>query len=180
MWALVESRLFDGMRKRAWFLIGVSCRYAAIRSWAFWVDALGLPVWIGPRHTNYNDGSICAFEPADGTWGFGDGLVALADLYTLWAARQLHLEVFGRWPGAQAVHRPYERILEIRPSEQCGCREASGDYGECCSVRDFARDRVADAVEFVCWTRFEVRSPPTEVLDFVREARSPTRLEHLL
>jgi hypothetical protein len=180
VWVLVESRLFDGLRKRARFLIGVSYRYAAIRSWAFWVDAIGLPVWIGPRHTNYNDGSICAFEPADGTWGFSDGLVQLVDLYTLWVARHLHLEVFGRWPGAQSVHRPYERILEIRTGEQCGCRDAAGAYVDCCRTRDLARDRIADAVEFICWTQFALRSPPRQVLDFVTEVRAVERLEGLL
>ena len=172
--------MFHGLRKRAWFLIGVSYEHAVIRSWAFWVDALGLPAWIGPRHTNYDDGSICAFEPADGSWGFQEGLVQLVDLYTLWAVRHLHLEVFGRWPGPQAVHRPYERILEIRADEHCGCGCAKGMYSECCRAQDLGRDLIVDAVEFVCWTRFELRAPPPEVLNFARRPRSVEALDHLL
>ena len=180
VWILAESRLFQGLRRRAWFLIGMSYRHAVVRSWAFWVDAVVLPVWIGPRHTNYNDGSICAFEPSDGTWTFADGLVPLVDFYTLWAARHLHLEVFGRWPGAQAVHRPYERILEIQSNEKCGCRRAQRSYGECCRSQDLARDRISDAVEYVCWTRYDVRKPPEQVMRFVRQPQGSEALDALL
>lgn len=151
-----------------------------VRSWAFWVDAVSLPVWIGPRHTNYNDGSICAFERSDSTWTLADGLVPLVDFYTLWAARHLHLEVFGRWPGAQAVHRPYERILEIQPNEKCGCRRAQRTYTKCCRSQDLARDRISDAVEYVCWTRYDVRKPPKEVMRFVRQPQGSEALDALL
>lgn len=53
------------------------------RSWAWWDTG----VWIGPRHTNYPDGSICAYEPPDGTWGPGRPLVELLDFQVVWIVR---------------------------------------------------------------------------------------------
>jgi hypothetical protein len=180
MWLLVQSRLLAGIRQHALFLVGVSLAGAFVRSWAFWADPIARPVWIGPRHTNFTDGSICAFEPSDGTWVFGDPLVELLDIYSVWALRHLHLEMVGRWPGPQAVHRPYERLLEIRPDEQCGCGSPGQTYALCCQPRDLARDRIADAVEFAIWCRWTLRQPPEAVVDFVRNPHEVGYLDGLL
>lgn len=169
VWVLVESGLFPGLRQHAMFLVGVSYLRATVRSWAFWGDPLAAPSWIGPRHTNFPDGSICAFEPTDGTWLFGEPLVALLDLYTVWAVRHLHLRIFGRWPGPQAVHMPYERVLELNADEHCGCGESNRRYGECCRGKDLTRNRIKDAVEFFFWSGGVLRSPPAPVERFVRE-----------
>lgn len=169
MWLLVESGLLHGLREHAVFLIGVSYLRAAVRSWAFWGDPLATPSWIGPRHTNFPDGSICAFDPADRTWTFGEPIVELLDLYTVWAVRHLHLRVLGRWPGPQAVHMPYERILELNTDELCGCGNSKRRYGECCRGKDLARNRIKDAVEFFFWSGGVLRSPPAPVERFVRE-----------
>lgn len=169
VWVLVESGLFPGLRQHAVFLVGVSYLRAAVRSWAFWGDPLAVPSWIGPRHTNFPDGSICAFEPSDGTWLFGEPLVALLDLYTVWAVRHLHLQTFGRWPGPQAVHMPYERVLELNADEHCGCGESNRRYGECCRGKDLTRKRIKDAVEFFFWSGGVLRSPPAPVERFVHE-----------
>ena len=136
--------------------------------------------WIGPRHTNFPDGSVCAFEPADKTWVIGDPLVTLLDLYTLWALRHLHLQVFGRWPGHQAVRHPYERILELREDEHCGCDMSDKLYGKCCRDRDLRRDRIADAVNFIILASGGLRKPPNSVVKFVREHIEPPRFGDLL
>lgn len=172
----MPAGLLPNLREHAVFLVGVSSAERVVRGWAFWADPMSLPVWIGPRHTNFGDGSICAFEPADGTWAFGDGLVDILDIYTVWALRHLHLRHTARWPGPQSVHRPYERLLEIRPEERCGCPAPQGTYGECCRPRDLARNRIADAVDFAIFSRWEIRRPPPEVVRFMSLPDNDTSL----
>ena len=167
LWLAVEAGLLPKLRERVLFLIGVPASLGMVRSWAFWVDPIALPAWIGPRHTNFGDGSVCAFEPADGTWSFGDPLTELVDLYTVWALRHLHLRHTGRWPGPQAVHRSFERLVEIRADERCGCASPRGRYGECCRERDLARDRIADAVDYLAFARWEIRKPLPAAREFV-------------
>jgi hypothetical protein len=136
MWLLTESSVLPGLHKKAIFLTGIPfAQSLAVRSWGFWDDSIIGYSWIGPRHTNFPDGSVCAFESTDKTWVTKDSIVELLDLYTLWALRHLYLELFGRWPGRQAVHRPYERILELREDEFCGCYESGKRYGECCQKK---------------------------------------------
>ncbi len=179
VWLIVPSALLRGLGQHALFLVGVSFIRQAARSWAFWGDHLGAPLWIGPRHTNFPDGSICAFEPSDGTWVYGSSLVQLLDLYTVWALRHLHMQVFGRWPGSQVVHHPYERLLEIRKDERCGCGAANKNYADCCRDGDLARDRIADAVNFVFWSR-GLRRPPEAVLTFMRDRKEPPPISLIL
>ncbi len=176
VWLLSKSAVLDGLRQHAIFLTGISFAWSMVRSWAYWSAPLALPVWIGPRHTNFFDGSICAFEPTDGTWGFGDSLVELLDLYTVWALRHLHLQIFGRWPGYQAVHYPVERLLELREDEYCGCGMTGKMYGECCKAKDAAKSRVADAVQFA----LSPRRPPGSVTKAVRTGDAPPLLANLL
>jgi hypothetical protein len=90
-WMLTHSALLPGLQRSAAFLTAVPFYQATPRSWGFW---RGIPIdvaWIGPRHTNFPDGSICAFEPTDGSWVIGDSLVALLDLFTLWSLRHVYL-----------------------------------------------------------------------------------------
>jgi len=180
LWLLTESALLPALQTTATFLTGISFTRASARSWGFWRGGTVGCTWIGPRHTNFPDGSICAFEPSDGTWTFGDPLVELLDLYTLWALRHLHLQVYRRWPGQQAVHHPYERLLEIREGEYCGCGKTDKLYGECCRDRDLARNRIADAVSFLLRASGGLREPPQEVTRFIREQKEPPRLCNLL
>jgi hypothetical protein len=180
VWLLTESSLLPGFQQRALFLTGISFAHAIVRGWGFWGCGAAGSTWIGPRHTNFPDGSVCAFEPTDGTWVIGDPIVELLDLYTLWALRHLHLQVFGRWPGYQAVCHPYERILEIRDDEHCGCGESDKLYGECCRDKDLARDRIADAVNFIVRSSGGLREPPSSVARFIREQINPPRFSDLL
>jgi len=169
------SGLLLGLRQHAIFLTGISFSWGMVRSWGFWGDPLAYPEWIGPRHTNYPDGSICAFEPADGTWALSDPIVKLLDIYTLWAVRHLHLQVFGRWPGREAVHHPAERVIELRADEYCGCARSDKLYGECCMPKDLARDRIRDALTFF-WRSGGFRNPPDAISHFVRDRKEPPRL----
>lgn len=180
LWLLTESALLPGLRQRAVFLTVISFAPTIVRSWGFWTDLLTAPTWIGPRHTNFPDGSVCAFEPTDGTWVIGDPIVELLDIHTLWALRHLYLRLFGRWPGYQAVRHPYERILELREDEYCGCGKSEKLYGECCREKDLARNRMADAVDFILHFSGGLRSPPNSVTRFVREQTgSPPRISEL-
>jgi hypothetical protein len=136
------------------------------RSWGFWFQGC----WIGPRHTNFPDGSICCFNFGDGTWFVGESLVALLDMNTVWAIRHLHLRFFGRWPGRQVAHYPYERTLELHDDELCGCG-SSNRYAECCKPADSKCDQVREAVSFAMMG--PLRSPPDAVRQFLTGA-APT------
>lgn len=175
-WLFVPSAVLDGLQRHVMFAIAVASAWSIVRSWAFWMHPLAIPEWIGPRHTNFFDGSICAFEPSDETWNYGDSLVSLVDLYTVWALRHLHLQVFGRWPGYQAVHHPIERILELRDDEYCGCGTTTSLYGQCCKAKDRSTSRVKDAVQFA----LSPRRPPRSLLDYVQRAKALPRIVDVL
>lgn len=118
-------------------------RALRVQGWAWWDTG----VWIGPRHTNYPNGSICAFEPADGTWTRGQTIIRLLDLYVVWVARHLHLQLFGRWPGDQVLHTTHERLHENGLEEFCGC--GSGEqYKRCCYQLDVRRSPADVRQEF--------------------------------
>ncbi len=180
LWLLTESSLLPGLQKAAIFLTGISYSRAIVRAWGFWRHTLVGATWIGPRHTNFPDGSICAFHPSDGTWKIGDPIIELLDIYTLWALRHLHLEIFDRWPGEQAVFHPYERILELREDEHCGCGEPNKLYGECCRDADLARNQLADAINFVITFSGGLREPPSAITRSLREHSEPPALTTLV
>jgi hypothetical protein len=162
MWLLVPSLIIDGLAQAATFLLALNSSLAQVRTWGFWRGSVASAEWIGPRHTNFTDGSICAFDPEDGTWVIGDSLIALLDLRTVWAFRHLHLDMFQRWPGAQSVRHPHERRTEFAPAEFCGCGSSSL-YVSCCSPRDAERKYLSDAVNFICHTLGGVRQPPSTI-----------------
>lgn len=112
-------------------------------SWAWW----DVGVWIGPRHTNFPDGSICAYEPTQGTWTTGNSLLLWFDLHAVWIARHVHLRYFDRWPGDQVLHTAFERVREHRPGELCGCGSMQ-PYEECHQAADLARTPYDRAREF--------------------------------
>jgi hypothetical protein len=160
MWLLTDSSVVDGLKPAATFLTAISWPAFAVKSWGFWRDSPFSVRWIGPRHTNFPDGSICAFDPTDWTWVFGDSLVSLLDLYSVWALRHLHLQMFNRWPGPQSVFHPYERRVEFQPDEHCGCGSGRA-YGLCCASHDAARKPLPDAVSFSVLFAGGLREPPT-------------------
>lgn len=174
MWLRTDSAILYGLGKKATFLTALPYTPTlTIKSWGFWTTAISTE-WIGPRHTNFPEGTICAFEPKDETWGVEDGIVKLLDLYSVWACRHLHLEASGRWPGRQVVHHPYERLSELRADEFCGCDNSDMLYGNCCQKRDLARDQYADRLDFVSnFPNGGARKPPEEILKVIRSREEP-------
>lgn len=103
------------------------------QAWAWWSEG----VWIGPRHTNFPDASICSFERKERTWIREHPLDRLLDLHVLWVARHLHLHESGFWPGDQGNHLALERLTEQAPGELCGCGSMEF-YGDCHQTEDAA------------------------------------------
>lgn len=175
MWLQTQSSVLSGLNYGATFLVALPfARGAGPRAWGFWNSPDG-PLWIGPRHTNFFDGSICAFSPGDNVWTEGGNLTSLIDLYTVWAFRHLHLEVMGRWPGRQyslpppnEVLNPYYRLAQCKDDELCGCGSLKAPYAECCKPRDLRSDLGRLSQEFVrrMGARLGDRKPPLAIADF--------------
>lgn len=176
MWLQANSAILEGLGKKATFLVAVPFQpQLRVRSWAFWTTIIGVS-WLGPRHTNWPDGDICAYTSDDGTWGAGGSVVKLLDLNTLWALRQLHFEEFGRWPGYHSAPHPYERITELRGDEFCGCDRSDRLYRDCCQERDLAEDQAQIATDFYCrYMRNGLRSPPEEITQFALRRFNPPK-----
>lgn len=172
-WLCVGSRLIAELPYAAMFLIYIPDKNCdRVRAWAYW-DSPMVAGWIGPRHTNFNDGSICAFHPADRTWSSGQSLVTLLDIYTVWAVRHLHLRLLGFWPGMQVAHHPYERLLEQATNELCGCGSDRKIYGECCRPTDLAQDRGELLIDYVQRFGGGRRCPPFSVASFALTLKDP-------
>ncbi len=178
MWLAVESAVLAGLDRRATFLIAVPFHHLQpVRAWAFWTTSVS-QTWIGPRHTNAVDGSICAFNPSEGTWKIGGNLVNLIDQFTMWALCHLHLEVIGWWPGRQTAEFVYERLTELNDNEWCGCRAEAGRYSECCKESDLAADRFQAAMEFFGgFLKFKPRQPPASVSRLLWQRSDPPAFE---
>ena len=176
IWLLSPSRLLPGLSQFVVFATAIHYVTALVRGWAFWSSAVMPATWIGPRHTNIPDGSICAFDMAAAEWNWEMPLVTLLDLYSVWSVCQLHLNVYGRWPGGQAVHFPAERVLELHPDEYCGCSEGMKVYRDCCMQKDLARNRISDSLSFY-WIGGRFRKPPEGVVAFARQRAAPPPLD---
>jgi hypothetical protein len=165
-WLKVTSELLPGLGLRAQFYIAIQLEpYPWYLAWGFWSNH----DWIGPRHTNFPDGSICAFDRNDiNAWLMGEPIVDLLDMYSVWALRQLHLRVSGRWPGPQAVPFAYERLTEFGDDELCGCGVSRDKtYGRCCKPRDLKFAPLTAALRLYLFTLGKMnRMPPREVLAF--------------
>jgi hypothetical protein len=179
LWLVTRSSVMPGLGRTATFLCALDYSLGVARAWGFWSSACLGVAWIGPRHTNFPDGSICAFAPNDATWTLGDPLVDLLDLYTVWALRHLHLELVGRWPGPQMAFHPYERRVEFLSNEQCGCGSGR-TYGSCCRRRDTARNLLADAINFSLLFSGGQRTPPPRAVAAVRDDVEPPPLTDLI
>lgn len=174
MWLYVESAILDGIDRSAAFLVAVpfgADQYP--RAWGFWVTA-SKSTWIGPRHTNFTDGSVCAFVPGAGTWSPGGRLDSLLDLYSVWALRQLHLKEFGRWPGGQFSPHPYYSLVEFKDDEICSCDlEPIRAYGECCKPEHMKIPFLKLKADFEAKMRCRLtdRNPPARILACIESAR---------
>jgi hypothetical protein len=172
--------LLPKLNQKAVFLTGIPfSRERLVRGWGFWMRIpMNHPQWIGPRHTNMPDGSICAFDPNDETWKVCGSLVSLLDLYTLWALRHLHLQILGYWPGRQVAKFVTERLLELKPFELCGCGRDM-PYEECCQAADLRANRLFEAMRF-CGLGGFCRCPPQAILKFIREEGPPPTIAEVL
>lgn len=178
-WLTAGVALIPDCDRRARLLVAVSESHRMVRAWAFWDGGVLGSTWIGPRHTNFPDGSICAFDLSDRTWVFGAPLVELLDLYVVWVVRHLHYEVFGRWPGPQSVPLLIERLLEVQDGELCGCEDPIGIYADCCKRRDEGEDVLRAAIEFLCLTQWAQRSPPHLVAESMRLRVAPPPIQDI-
>jgi len=181
LWLLTESAVLPGLGKKATFLTALPFSSRLMpRSWAFWTTPISWQ-WIGPRHTNFPDGSICAFDPVDRTWSPGESITQLIDLYTLWAFRHEHLRVFGRWPGRQSVPLAYERLDELQDDEYCGCNKSPKLYKDCCKTEDLSRPRAATFWEFFHHMRGYIsRTPPEPIYNVIRTRCEPPPIIEIL
>ena len=185
MWLVVRSAVLNGLLREATFLIGIPT-HAGVepRAWAYWKEEETFR-WIGPRHTNFGDGSICAFSPDDGVWSDGGNLTTLVDLYSVWAFRHLHLEAKGRWPGKQytlvradPLAQAYYRSRECRDDELCACGSETRTYADCCKRAD-AQYKFTDMVSAFLQAApdgFPSRRSPAAVADFITGRSSLPRI----
>lgn len=179
-WLCVPATILPGLGRSACFVLQIqpdSQNLEKVRAWGFWCAGRLGATWIGPRHTNYLDGSICAFEKDAGTWTFGDSLIALLDLLSVWATRQLYLENFGNWPGPQASSYPYERLLEFQDTEHCGCAKPEGRYSQCCKPRDASFKPLAIACTHIVLCGWRMRQAPAAIVDLVLHGKPPFGME---
>lgn len=181
LWLLTESTVLPGLGKKATFLIAIPfSRRLLPRGWGFWTTAISWQ-WIGPRHTNFPDGSICAFDPSDRTWSPGDSIIQLIDLYTLWAFRHEHFSAIGRWPGYQSVPLAYERLEELQDDEFCGCNQPAKLYKDCCKSKDQSKSQAETFWEFFHYMKgYITRNPPEPVCDVIRTRCEPPPIIDLL
>lgn len=173
IWLVTNSALLDGSNLSATFLVCLPNDLTKFpKAWAFWN---GLS-WIGERHTNFPDGSICAFEPSDRTWTPSEPLINLLDLYTLWAFKHYYLKEFGKWPGYQVAHIAYERHLEFSDDEFCGCNNFNKKYKDCCKLKDRDMNLLKNGIHFSIYGK---RSPPKSIFDFMYLGKSLPKIANL-
>ena len=180
IWLLNQITPIHGLEDDALLLTAYPLdRKYTVKSWAWWGPGV---IWIGPRHTNYPDGSICSFEPDDVTWWRGKPLTALFDLHVLWIVRHLFLRRFRRWPGRQVLHTAYERLMEHCAGELCGC-DSGRKYEDCCREKDRKLDSIEMLASFIRRLRFgsSERKPPIPVSEFVYGSRRiPPSLQEMI
>ena len=182
MWLFAQSLVMDELNADATFLVGLPFHPdTGPRAWGFWKTPNGLR-WIGDRHTNFFEGSICAFAPKDGAWSEGGELDTLLNLYTVWTMRHLHLEVIGYWPGRHhSLDHPYYRLMEVRPKELCTCGIRGVRYGDCCRPRDLRNDLMKMKTDFETWQGGGIRdrAPPEAVAAFIAGKEELPRLRDI-
>ena len=173
-WLLVAIQPLVSLRETGFILtqLGIDNKtvLTTVKSWAWW----DVGIRIGPRHTNYGDGSICSYEPTHRTWRVGDPLGNLLDLNSLWICRHQHLRFIGRWPGDQTLHTAFERLAEHRPGELCGCGSLR-PYTECHKHADLLIDPVERRRLFSAHAPNASRRIPEEVWDRFLHMRSQTQ-----
>ncbi len=133
---------------------------------------------VGPRHTNFPDGSICALTDDDDAWRPNDSPLVLLNLYAQWLVGQLFLEIEGYWPGPQVGLSAVYRSVEFLPPEWCHCG-GEKRYGECHSGADLVE--VAISKLQGKYEPLAARSVPDPIIAFARSGwRSPPPQGYML
>ena len=146
---------------------------AKILSWGFWEDDRRIS-WIGPRHTNYPDGSICAFVENDQVWRDGNPLLGYYDNVSEWCLRQLFLHFNRHWPGRQSAPGRYYRVREGLGLERCFCDKPKVAYFECCRPLDILQLSDADRIDFLQFsggTELGMQSPHPQLTEHAQTIR---------
>ena len=109
-WLVVRAFPIREVGPQALLLIAVPLGGPRVFAWAYWYGQ-GQATWIGPRHTNFNEGSICAFPLQSNHLDCEWPLTRYLDLLSEWCARHLYLAVHEKW---QALRR----TLDLIPSQR--------------------------------------------------------------
>jgi hypothetical protein len=169
IWAAIECRPLGRRGPECHFLIALPFNQRIMpRALSFAKVGRGARP-LGLRHTNFPDASVCAFARDERAWHYEDGAVALVDIFSLWALRQLHFKTFGWWPGPQLGQGAFYRRAELRAEEFCGC--ASGKrYRECHLASDILISDESGRAEFYSLFKchYEERSIPKPILQSAR------------
>lgn len=179
LWLAIPAHPIGEEGPRATHFVAIpKHRKARIVSWAFWGTG-SQAEWIGHRHTNYPDGSVCAFPAQGGFWRDGDPLIDYVDRLSEWTLRQLYYSVHRRWPGSQEGPSAYYRRLETRPGECCPRCGSLKRYEHCCRSLDELDEHPDDRAEFIRRFKCDVgrQRPHDRVILFAKgERKRPPRM----
>lgn len=169
LWVTVKAKPLGSRGPQAHFLIfAPNDSNVRTSGWAF--SAIGSRARLFPlKHTNFPDASICAFTEESGAWVPADGLLRLADHYSLWAVKSWHRSVFGWWPGDQVGACALYRRLEFDAAEWCGCGSGKR-YSDCHLTADWMVPEDFARREFVSLFRldYDQRRPPPGIVEAAR------------
>ena len=165
LWVAAKSSPLGSGGPQAFFLIALPLdQKKDPRGWAF--ANLGLRAQLFPlKHTNFPDASICAFTKKSEAWLPSDGITALLDHYSLWAAKSWHRSVFGWWPGRQIGIGSFYRRKEFVDKEYCGC-DSGKRYSHCHRAIDnlVTEQKARSEFEQLFRTKYEQRAAPNVIL----------------
>lgn len=165
LWVVVKSNPLGLDGPQTHFLVAIPFdRRVAARGWAF--RKVGRRDGLFPqKHTNFPDGSICAFTRESRAWLPEDGMTALIDHFSLWAAKSMHRTFMGWWPGPQVGYGALYRRREFLGREMCGC-ESGKRYSECHQAHDLlvSEDWARQEFKRFFGTAYEDRSAPESIL----------------
>lgn len=164
-WLVVRSYPIGRCGPQALILILVP-PIGPVSAWAFWYVP-GNAIWIGPRHTNLGDASVCAFPPEENHLECAFPLTRYVDLLSEWCARHLYYAVHEKWPGPQEGRWRYYRRMETRPGECCPRCGGLSFYEDCCKILDEAEASPEDRLGFQRATGVQdvaLQHPPPRVI----------------
>jgi hypothetical protein len=178
-WLAVRTAPIGATGPQALLLIAVPSSSARVEAWAFWTKK-SETIWIGPRHTNLPNGSICAFPLKSDCLDCEWPLRLYVDLLSEWCARHLYLAIYEKWPGPQEGLWVGYRLRETRPGECCPRCANLNLYEACCKSQD-QRKLLDTCHPPEPEPDFSGRTPPNRVLELARRAgRNPPRMLSIL